>query len=231
MSNTNAYLYATLFMSMLETDSKNCLEIYKELDLSFNNKLTFLEGTAITIINGATITKNISDNIHLLYNKLIDDYKKDRVAIIESYNKVKGLLNNTTLDDHNKLICEDIAQREFGIYDKRISILYQDAINDFYLLNYAQFMDDIAFDFKVINYLVHPFMEIDNDICADERFLKSLKYIVNLNHDNLDYEMYMKIKVILEYRETLINNGFIGNIKMKNEHKKIVKRLGSKYDK
>ena len=231
MNKTYVSLYSTLFLSMIETSSKNCLNIYQKLDLTLNDKLWFLNAVSIMLCKDGTLTKEMGDNIHNLYNKLLDDHKSKRVKIIENYNCFKELVNKTKLDGKYKLLFEDIAQREFGIYSKNLIPFYETAINDFYILHYDKFMDDIAFDFEVINYLVHPFMELDNNICADERFLKSLKYIVNLNHNYVDCEMYFKIKATLAYRETLIDNGFIKNIKIKNEHKKIVKRLGSKYDK
>lgn len=230
MKKIDVSLYSTLFLSMVETNSKNCLEMYHKLDLSLDDKLWFLNAVAVMVSKDHTLTKEMSDNFHSLYNKLLDDYKDERVKIVGNYNAFKGLANKTKLDTKYKLLFEDIGQREYGVYSRNQLIFYENIINDYYILHYDDFMDDIAFDVEVINYLVHPFSELDNDICADERFIKSLKYIVNLNSEYIDYEMYLKIKTTLSYRETLINKGFIGNIKMKNEHKKIVKRLGKKYE-
>lgn len=230
MEKATVSLYSTLFLSMVETSSKNCLMMYQKLDLDLDDKLWFLNVVAVMVCKDHTLTKEMSDNFHFLYNRLLDDYEDERVKIIENYNAFKGLANKTKLDTKYKLLFEDIGQREFGVYNKNQLIFYENVVNNFYIFHYNEFMDNIAFDVEVINYLLHPFSELDNDICADERFIKSLKYIVNLNSDYLDFEMYLKIKTTLLYRETLVDNGFIKNIKMKNEHKKIVKRLGKKYE-
>ena len=230
MGTTNSYLYATLFLSMLETNVQNCLDIYSKLDLGIEDKLIFLTGTASSIIADGMMTKEISDKVHILYNKLLTEYPSQKFSIVEHYNKIKGLLNICTLDTSNRLIYEDICQREFSIYDARLYSLYADNAKNFYTLHYHELMDDIAFDYNVINYLTHTFVDLDNEICKDKKFIKSLKYIVNLASDNLDYESYIKIKMTLEYRETLLNSGFIDNIKTKNEHKKIMKKMRGKYD-
>ena len=63
----------------------------------------------------------------------------------------------------------------------------------------------IAFDYHVINYLVHPDACLDNNICKDERFIKSLSYIVNLNYKYLDYVSYVKIKNNENFGENIIS--------------------------
>ena len=225
MNKSYLSLYSILFMSMLETDSNNSFNMYINLDLSCEEKRKLLEGTALVLGKNCQITKEMADKVHFLYDRLLCDYPNQKVKTVESYNRVKGVFNQNKLDNKYQLIYEEIIQREFGIYNENLFCFYIEAAKDFYIFHHEELMQDIAFDYHVINYLTHPFMELDNKICFDKRFIKSLRYIVNLDYENLDYELYLKIKMTLKYIGIAKPYNFTEKIKFHREAKKILKRM------
>lgn len=230
MNKSYLSLYYILFMSMLETNVENCLNIYNNLDLPCAEIKKLLEGIALIVGTDGRMTKEMSDKVHFLYDRLLCDYPKEKISTVESYNRVKEVFNNNKLDNKYELMYEGIMQREFGIYNPKLFCFYMEDAKNFYIFHYDELMQDIAFDYHVINYLTHPFMTIDNDICFDSRFIKSLKYIVNLSNNMLDEELCLKIKMTLKYIESANSYGFISKVKMQHEHKKIIKRMDN-YDK
>lgn len=227
----NVCLYSTLFGDMLKTSKENAMGIYKKLKLSMTDFTGLLEITIHALNSGNYITNNIKERLHLLYNQILDDYPESRTLIIESYNRTKDILNTCKTDKYELFIYDDILRRELGIFHNDPLRLYDNKQNNFYADHYDELMDDIAFDYYVINYLLDSNAVLDNEMCKDSRFLKSMRYVIWSIGDSIDNLTIIKVIQTLKYRETILDDNIFKKINIIGQQNKLIKRLGGLYGK
>lgn len=197
-------LYNLIILTMFKTDKNNCLSILnnlKKTDVSF--LLTLIENNIVAVIHGATLTRNMAENIHNIYYCLMDNYKENRVEIVNSYNMMKSNLNKASYDEHEHIIFEDIRLREFGVTGILDFFLSLKKCDEFYNQNYKEIMNNIAFDYDTIAYLINKSVEDNDSILYDPRFNKSIRCICILYPELLDdIEFKEKVETILKLGKT-----------------------------
>lgn len=217
------YLYSILFGAMLKTSDKNAKEMYNKLDLNVLNTLGYLETVINSLAQSNYMSEKFINRVHLLYDEIIKKNPENRTRIIESYNDMKSVLNTCHVDGYELYLYDDILRREFGVFHDDPLRLYDDKQNTFYAFHYDELMDDIAFDYYTINYLLTNDSTLDNEINLDPRFLKSIRYVIWSLGNEIDSITKIKIIQTLKYRETMLK-GF-KKISVINEQNKLIRRL------
>lgn len=193
-------LYNFVMLTMLKTNKDNCLSILNNLrktDISF--MLTLIENNVEALIYGNILTRKMVDNIHNIYYYLLDNDKENRIEIVNSYNALKTKLNSACYDENERMIFEDIRIKEFGVINLIGFLTSLTKSKEFYNTNYKQLMDNIAFDYEVIAYLINKDIEEDDAIIYDPRVSKCIRYICVVYPDFLeDLEFREKIDTILK---------------------------------
>lgn len=171
-------LHELLILSMLKTDKKNCLKILNNLK---NNEieilLSYIENTVLALVQDNSLTRNMVDNIHEVYDYLLTNNSEFKTLIVESYNMIKGKLNCATYDGMENMLFEDIMVREYGAFSYIYILLNKDKFDDFYAYHYQELMEDIAFDYDVIAYLTNEKLNNKDSIVYDLKFSKSIRYL------------------------------------------------------
>ncbi len=219
------FLYSVLFGDMLKTSDDNALKMYNKIDLDALKTLGYFETVISSLAKCNYLSQKFVDKIHLLYAEIIKKHPDYKNRIIESYNDMKSIINTCHIDGYELYLYDDILRRELGIFHDDPFRIYDEKQNNFYALHYDELMDDIAFDYHIIMYLLDSNNTLDNEINLDPRFLKSIRYVIWSLGNEIDSLTKIKIIQTLKYRETMLEGFSLKKIGIIHEQKKLIRRL------
>lgn len=225
------YIIDTCVCDMLFLNSETCFKFY---DMLKNNRLEPLK-FAINIqelFNEiGLICSQIDDNMHLLFNRLFEDYPNERVVLNAIYNNIKIITNKRDprkMASEMDFIYSKAANRFFYVDD--FEKLNQKKLDNFCRDCYDTIINSIEFDCYLFNYLLS---DNDNLIVYVELFnnpdlfraINSL--IFNSPQIFNDRNIALKIKYLLLCNEKIIKecpeNSKIDKLALGSKNRKLIK--------
>lgn len=166
---------------LLKLDSDSCLNMYKKITCFSPDFLSdLIMATVATLYNDKLLSKNAVENINLLYNEIYKDYidkkhPEKETYINKGYYKVQEYLKKVKMDNHDKLLFDDIKKRYFGIDNCISDIFKRQSAENYYIQHYSKIMEDIVYDAYVFAYLLG--YTVDEEILINKCFANSIRYL------------------------------------------------------